>query len=165
MRGFILMSLIIAGNLASANPVAVKLKNAKGEEIGQATLTEMANGVRIMLDVKKLNPGEHALHFHEKGSCVPPKFESAGGHFAPQKNAHGFDYAGGPHAGDMPNILVNSDGTARIEIVNTSVRLGKGDNSLLKAGGTALVIHAKADDYKSQPAGAAGDREACGEIK
>jgi len=148
-----------------ASPLNVSLKNAKGEEVGQATLTELANGVRIQLEVKNLSPGEHAFHFHEKGSCVAPKFDSAGGHFAPQKHKHGFDVSGGFHAGDMPNIVVSQDGTAKVELVNTKVRLGKGPNSLLKAGGTSLVIHAKADDYKSQPAGDAGDRLACGEVK
>jgi Cu-Zn family superoxide dismutase len=141
----------------------VTLKNGKGATIGTATLTEMAKGVRIDVDVRGLTPGEHAIHFHEKGSCVGPKFESAGGHFTPEKAAHGFDTANGPHAGDMANFFADKDGKAKFEIVNTRVNLGA--NSLLKTGGTALVIHEKADDYKSQPAGDAGGRFACGEIK
>lgn len=151
--------------LALSAPMDISLKNEKGEEVGTAKLTALANGVRINLEVKNLPPGEKAFHFHEKASCVGPKFESAGSHFAPDKKKHGFDVGGGFHAGDMPNIMVSEQGTAKLEIVNTHVRLGKGKNSLLKPGGTALVIHAKADDYKSQPAGDAGDRIACGEIK
>ena len=145
--------------------LTVALKNGKGEVVGSAGLTPLAKGVKIVLDVHGLTPGEHAVHFHEKSACVAPKFESAGSHFAPMKGKHGFDLDGGPHAGDMPNFFVAQDGTAKVELINTNVNLGNGTSSLVKNGGTSMVIHEKADDYKSQPAGDAGGRLACGEIK
>lgn len=167
----ILLTVLMASLVTAAPPnsspqsVTVQMKSPEGKTIGTAILTGLTNGVKIRLDVKGLSPGEHALHFHETGSCQGPKFDSAGGHFSPQKNKHGFDEAGGPHIGDMPNLIVGADGRAQAEVINISVTLGKSESSLLKAGGTALVIHEKGDDYKSQPAGNAGARVACGEIK
>src|SRR6185312_13818004 len=143
----------------------VTLKNGKGETVGTATLTSLAKGVKIDAEVHGLTPGEHAIHFHEKGSCVGPKFDSAGGHFHIGKVEHGFDSGKGPHNGDMANFFADKDGHAKIELVNTEVSLGSEKNSLVKSGGTSLVIHEKADDYKTQPSGDAGGRFACGEIK
>jgi Cu-Zn family superoxide dismutase len=162
----LLFGIACAGAWSAANAATtVEMKNAKGEAVGTAVLTPLAKGVKISLDVHGLPPGEHGFHVHENGSCVAPKFDSAGGHFAPVKHAHGFDNPKGMHAGDMANILVATDGTAKVEVINTAVTMGKGANSLLKKGGTALVIHEKADDYKSQPSGDAGSRLACGEVK
>ncbi|MGE0527875.1 MAG: superoxide dismutase family protein [Bdellovibrionales bacterium] len=162
--GMTVFLFITGAHAATPEPVNVVLKNAKGEDVGTAKLTALAQGVRINLDVRGLPPGEHAVHFHEKGACEAPAFESAGSHFSPKKAAHGFDVKKGPHAGDLPNLIVGPDGTARAEYINTKVALGKGSTSLQKKGGTALVIHEKADDYKSQPSGDAGGRFACGQI-
>ena len=162
---FVIASFCLTVFAATPETETVTLKNAKGEVVGNATLTALSHGVKVDMTVHGMNPGEHAMHFHEKGVCTGPKFESAGGHFAPGHNQHGFDMKGGPHPGDMPNFFVAADGTAKVEVVNEAVTLGKGENSLRKSGGTALVVHEKADDYKSQPAGDAGGRAACGEIK
>ncbi|MFS4458028.1 superoxide dismutase family protein [Bdellovibrio sp. HCB2-146] len=144
-------------------PVAVQLNNGKGVEVGSLTITPDGDGVRVVVDVKGLPPGEHALHFHENGSCIGPDFKSAGNHFSPQKRKHGFDTKGGPHEGDLQNMTVKEDGTGHFEAVLKDVALhGK---SLLKPKGTSFVIHEKPDDYKTQPSGASGDRIACGEVK
>jgi Cu-Zn family superoxide dismutase len=150
---------------ATEAPLKVNFKNAEGKDVGTATLSEDSKGVKMVLSLKGLPPGPHAFHAHEKGSCVAPKFESAGAHFNPTKSQHGMHADKGPHAGDFENITVKEDGTADVEIVSNRITLGKGKNSLRKAAGTALVVHASPDDGKSQPSGNAGDRIACAEIK
>lgn len=144
--------------------ITVPMKDAKGKVIGEAKLAPSPGGVEINLRVKGLTPGEKAFHIHQNGSCRPPDFKSAGDHFAPGGEKHG-SVEGGPHAGDMMNVNVKADGVLETEIWNDRVTLEKDKpNSLVKKGGTALVVHAKADDYKSQPSGGAGDRIVCGEI-
>jgi Cu-Zn family superoxide dismutase len=143
--------------------VTVELKNAKGEAVGTAVLKPVGTGLSIALDVHGLTPGEHAIHFHEKGDCTAPDFKSAGGHFSPDKKEHGFDNKNGPHAGDMKNFTVPESGAVKTEIKSKASLTG-GRYMLLRPGGTALVIHSGPDDYKSQPAGNSGDRVACGVI-
>ena len=150
---------------AAAKPVMVQMKNAKGESVGMAKIS--ANGttsVKIAFTGKNLPAGEHAFHFHAVAKCEGPAFTSATGHFNPDMKKHGMQNPEGAHAGDMPNFMVKANGTAKASFVNTKVNLGDGANSLFVNGGTALMIHAKADDMKSDPAGNAGDRIACGVI-
>ncbi len=149
---------------APAKPVTVKLADAKGKSIGTATLSADPKGVKITLDVKGLEAGDHAIHVHETAKCDAPDFKSAGGHFNPEHKKHGMDNAEGPHAGDMPNFTVDAKGKVKATVVATGVTLGDDAHSVFTGGGTALVVHAKADDMKTDPAGNAGDRIACGTI-
>lgn len=145
--------------------ISVNMMNQDGEEIGTAELMQQDNGTMIQLDASNLPEGKHGFHIHETGSCEAPDFKSAGGHFNPADASHGTMSEDGPHAGDLENLEVSADGTVQKEIMNENVTLEKGkDNSLLKESGTALVIHASADDNSSQPSGDAGDRIACGVI-
>jgi Cu-Zn family superoxide dismutase len=139
--------------------------DARGKEIGTATLTQQPNGVLIESQVSGLQQGTRAFHIHQKGVCETPSFESAGGHFNPTDRKHGMEVFGGPHAGDLPNIIVGPDGSARASTLNPYVTLGPGKTSLLGEDGTALVIHAGQDDYRSQPSGDAGNRIACGRVE
>lgn len=159
-----LASLLGAGSLA-AKTVNVTLKDAKGMDVGTAKIADAPKGgVTILLKVKGLAPGEHAAHIHTVAKCEGPGFTTAGGHFNPEMKHHGLDSPEGPHAGDMNNFTVDKKGRAKALLVNTRVNLGDDNHSVFSNGGTALMIHAKADDYKTDPTGNAGDRIACGTI-
>jgi Cu-Zn family superoxide dismutase len=159
--------LLIAGT-ASADSKALKAEaeilDPAGKTVGTATLTEQKHGVKIKLKVSGLTPGKHGFHLHETGTCTPPDFKSAGGHFNPFHKHHGADNPMGQHAGDLPNLEAKEDGTAEVAVVAVGATLGEGAGSLLKEGGTAIVIHAAPDDNMSDPAGNAGARVACGVI-
>ena len=168
MTVFVVGGLFLMSGLAYAqtNPQTAKatLANAQREPVGTATLTEMKGGVQISLKLTKLPPGTHALHIHEVDQCDPPDFKSAGGHFNPYGKKHGVKNPQGHHAGDLPNIVVGPDGTAATQLMAAGVTLGTGTNSLFHLGGTSLVIHASPDDDRTDPAGNAGARIACGVI-
>lgn len=147
-----------------AQTAKAPLKDAGGKDVGTVDLVQTPHGVLLKLSLKGIPAGEHAFHVHAVGKCEPP-FTSAGGHFNPGSKKHGMEAAEGAHAGDMPNLHVPASGELAVEVANPAISLVKGQpNSVFDADGSAIVIHAKADDYKSDPAGNAGDRIACGVI-
>lgn len=150
---------------AVAQSASAPLKNADGKEVGSANLTQTPHGVLINVSVKGLPPGEHAFHVHAVGKCEPP-FTSAGGHFNPASKKHGMMAPEGQHAGDMPNLHIPQSGDLTVEVLNTNITLEKGKpNSVYDADGSAVIIHAGKDDYKTDPTGDAGGRIACGVIQ
>ena len=165
LAGALLLASATLG-AAEMGPKTAKaeLKDAQGKVVATAKLKQMKSGVKISLAATALPAGMHAFHIHAVGSCEPPDFKSAGGHFNPGHKEHGLKNPQGSHAGDMPNFTVGANGKGKTSYVNTHVTLGAGDNSLFHEGGTALVIHATADDNMSDPAGNAGPRIACGVI-
>ncbi|MBZ5694611.1 MAG: superoxide dismutase family protein [Acidobacteriia bacterium] len=142
--------------------------NAQGTKIGTAKLKTVSGGVQIKVSVAQLAAGAHGIHIHAVGKCEGPAFTTAGGHFNPTSAHHGINNAQDPHphAGDLPNLTVRANGKGRgsATIVTKDVTLGAGANSLFHDGGTSLVIHEKADDLMSDPAGNSGNRIACGVI-
>ena len=171
--GALLIVGMAVGVAWAAKPAkkTVELKNAKGESVGTATLKPKGSGVVIQVNFRNLPPGEHALHIHQNPKCeadpAAPQdaFKLAGPHFNPEARKHGLMNPAGPHAGDLPNFVVSAKGTVRTTVEAPRMTLAEaGANSVYANGGTALVIHEKADDMKTDPAGNAGPRIACGVI-
>lgn len=166
------MVLCASGVLAEetgAGPVSKRIEadviGLDGHGLGKVLLQETPTGVLVTTDIRGLPQGEHGFHFHEKGLCDPAqKFTTSGGHFAGGPHQHGLMNMSGPHGGDMPNQYAGPDGVLKVQVLDTGATLSPGPKSLLDADGSALVIHAGADDYTSQPAGNAGGRIACAVI-
>jgi superoxide dismutase, Cu-Zn family len=170
MKKMILVTAVLLAVLAAwakpakPKPVTVNLQNGQGKPVGTATLSQAANGVSIKLNLHDLTAGDHAIHVHQTAKCEGPDFKSAGGHFNPDSKHHGLQNPDGPHAGDIPNFTVDAKGKSKATVVAANVTLTDGPHSVFTGGGTALVVHAKPDDGKTDPAGNAGDRVACGLI-
>jgi Cu-Zn family superoxide dismutase len=139
--------------------------DGQGRSVGKATLLQTPKGVLIQLKLEGVKPGEHGFHIHEKGSCDPKTgFKSAGDHYTPRSTQHGY-VRGGPHAGDMPNVYADTSGQLHADLYTSNVTMLRDEATLFDEDGSALVVHAKPDDYRSQPSGDAGDRIACAVIE
>jgi len=163
-----LAALLVASPLfaTAAGPAAhATINDAQGRKVGTATFTPTRGGVKVHVQVAGLAAGKHGIHIHAVGKCDPPDFKTAGGHFNPFGKTHGLMSAGGAHVGDLPNLNVAKNGKATATFVAKGASLGAGEGSLFGPEGTSLVIHADADDEKTDPAGNSGARIACGVIE
>jgi Cu-Zn family superoxide dismutase len=149
---------------AAQKTAKAELHDGQGNSVGTAEFSPAAQGLSIRLNLMNLPPGVHGIHVHAVAKCEGPAFTTAGGHLNPDMKHHGLENPEGPHAGDMPNVMIAADGTAKATVVAPGVTMGDDPHSIFAGGGTALVIHASADDMKSDPAGNAGARIACGVI-
>ena len=157
-----------SAQVAGGQSATAEVKAGDGKALGTATLTEAPHGVLLRLELKGLTPGWHGLHFHEKGDCGTPDFKSAGAHVHTTANVvHGLLNPDANDNGDLPNLFAGADGSATAEVFSPQVSLkgAGGRPALLDADGSAIVVHASPDDYKTQPIGGAGSRVACGVVK
>ena len=150
-----------ADNGLAGAPVSFALTGGDGATRGSVTIAEDPAGLTLNVSASGLPAGAHGIHLHEKGLCEGPKFASAGAHWNPAAKKHGRDNPAGAHLGDLANLEVGADGSASVAIPIEGVMMASGANMLADADGTAIVIHAKADDYKTDPSGDSGDRVAC----
>jgi Cu-Zn family superoxide dismutase len=164
--GLTLVALLLAGcagtGSGSDTAAVAELKNTSGQTVGTARFTQAGNVVRILVETSGLPPGPHGVHVHAVGKCDPPDFTSAGPHFNPAGKQHGALNPQGPHGGDLPNLTVGPDGNGRMETTTEQLSLGSGSTSVWDADGSALVVHANPDDFKTDPTGNSGARIACG---
>lgn len=154
-----------AASPAASGKATARLIGGGGASKGVATLVQTDAGVALTLSAMGLPPGSHGIHLHMVGACDGPDFTTAGSHWNPTDHQHGSENPAGPHMGDMTNITVDARGRTKFSTVIAGARLSDGDGRLLDADGAALVIHAGADDYKTDPSGNSGGRIACGIVR
>jgi Cu-Zn family superoxide dismutase len=165
---FGIVALLLAGCAATRsvadNHARAELHDASGKTVGTASFNQVGSAVRVVLEVQGLPPGPKGVHVHAVGACDPREFTTAGPHFNPGNRQHGALNPQGPHAGDLPNIVVGADGKGRLESTTELVTLQSGPSSVFDADGSALVVHAAPDDFRTDPTGNSGARIACGVI-
>ncbi len=158
----------VADGMSGGNAVGTmqsfNFTGADGSALGSASVSEGAGGLTITVSGTGMPAGTHGIHLHEKGLCEGPKFESAGGHWNPGAKKHGRDNPAGAHLGDLANLEVPASGAANASFTVAGAMMTSGANMVADADGTAIVVHAKADDYKTDPSGDSGDRIACAVI-
>lgn len=152
------------GTARSAQLAAAALQNANGLPVGTAVVAGLGETLTLNVAVTGISPGPHGIHLHMVGDCTPPGFASAGGHLNPGGHQHGTDNPAGGHLGDLPNIVAGANGAATLSVPLRGTR-AQVESALFDADGTAVVIHAAADDYKTDPTGNSGARIVCGVLK
>lgn len=172
--GWLLMSVAVTGACAERRESATaaerpreawaELKNAEGQSVGSAVFREEGGRVRIVVQAQGLTPGRHGIHVHAVGRCEPPAFQSAGDHFNPLGKKHGLENPEGAHAGDLPELEADASGSTQYVAVTDRLTLAAGPTSVFDPDGSALVIHAKSDDQRTDPSGNSGDRLLCGQL-
>ena len=165
-KKWVAAACMVAGSvtgMAQTRSVTVPMVDGKGADVGMVMLSQQGSGVQMQVMLKGLPAGEHGIHVHAVGTCTPPDFTSAGGHLNPTSKHHGFQNPDGHHAGDFPSSLtVAQDGTVNTTLTSTDVSLDA--SSPASVYGKAIVVHAAADDQKTDPSGASGARIACGVV-
>lgn len=139
-----------------------QLRDSSGRVVASASASEVGDALRVRVEASGLGAGVYAVHLHSIGRCDPPGFESAGPHWNPTNREHGRENPRGQHLGDLPNLLVGTDGRGSLEFTIPGASLGSGARALLDADGAAIVAHARPDDYRTDPSGNSGARIACG---
>jgi Cu-Zn family superoxide dismutase len=165
--GFVASMALAAQGQTAPKEIKVPILTSTGQDAGFAKFKTVKKGVKVTLELKNLPFGPHGVHIHQNAVCEVPDFKSAGGHFNPDKKQHGYMNPMGHHNGDLPaSVSVGEDHTGSATFVLDSISLDPAaPNSLFLNGGTSIVVHEKADDEKTDPSGASGNRIACGVIK
>lgn len=166
MRKIIMLAMLLLVGCTQQNPrkLDVEMYNSVGDSLGKIKLVQQSTGVQLQIKLSGLSPGVHGIHIHNNGQCKAPDFQSAGNHFNPENKEHGLLHPKGAHAGDLPNLIVEDDGSVSAEIMAPNVTLKDGKKSLFTKQGTSIVIDENKDDGMTQPSGDSGKRVACGEI-
>lgn len=157
---------MLAGCATTAAPIggdsaSATLAEPGGRIVGRATVTQEAGGARVRVEVEGLAAGTYGAHIHRTGRCEAPAFDSAGAHWNPTGQQHGFRNPSGRHRGDLPNLVVGANGRGQLSFTIRAAML-RDEAGMLDADGAAVMIHAQADDYRTDPSGNSGARIACG---
>ena len=142
--------------------VQAELRDAGGRSVARSSVTQAGDALRVRVEAAGLSPGTYAAHVHSAGRCDPPGFESAGPHWNPSNRQHGRDNPNGQHRGDLPNLMVGTDGRGSFEFTIPGGALSGGRMAMMDPDGAAIIIHARPDDYRTDPSGNSGARIACG---